>query len=512
MEKEIRPDRVAIYIRWSTEDQGDGTTLAVQSEACRHYLLSQGWQVREDLIFIDDGYSGGSLERPALGRLRQEAKNGEIDCVVVFRLDRLSRSVIDTVMLVLQEWDGLTHVKSAREPVDTTTAMGRQFFYMLVSYAEWERNVIRERMFSGKLRRAREGRSPGMPAPYGYRKGPTPGSLTPLEEEAAAVRQAFRLAEAGAAHREIARALTACGFPTRKGGPWSTSLVSKLLRNPIYSGLLVWGRRRVNPRWGKAPGERKYRAAEPHVVAPGTSLPPLVAQAQFERVQAALSRKRQVPPAAAGSVHLLSGLLRCGRCQGPMQYNRYRHWAYYRCTCKAPAVPAALVEDAVAREVTARYGATALAEALATLTQHRRDEAEKAAAAGAALAGARRRLEAQAHRIDRDYREGRLSAAERAELLAAVRAEAAQLQPPTLAVTVAPPVEPRDPWTALTPREQKEILGHLLDAVQAARAGRDTVEITLTWAGAPPAQSAPVSWDVHTESSKPSGAAPDRPG
>jgi hypothetical protein len=63
--KAIDPDRVAIYIRWSTDDQGDGTTLDVQMEGCRHYALSQGWNVTEDLIFIDDGYSGGSLDRPA---------------------------------------------------------------------------------------------------------------------------------------------------------------------------------------------------------------------------------------------------------------------------------------------------------------------------------------------------------------------------------------------------------------------------------------------------------------
>lgn len=97
-----------------------------------------------------------------------------MDCVVVFKLDRLSRNVIDTVTLVLQEWEDLTHLKSAREPVDTTSAMGKQVFYMLVS----------ERMFGGKMRRAKEGRSPGFLAPYGYHKGPTPGTLALIDEEA----------------------------------------------------------------------------------------------------------------------------------------------------------------------------------------------------------------------------------------------------------------------------------------------------------------------------------------
>jgi site-specific DNA recombinase len=107
-EKGIDPDKVAIYIRWSTDDQSDGTTLEVQQEGCKHYLLSQGWVVNEDLIFVDDGWSGGNLERPAMTRMRTLVRAGKVDCVVVFKLDRLSRSVIDMVNLVLEEWDGQT--------------------------------------------------------------------------------------------------------------------------------------------------------------------------------------------------------------------------------------------------------------------------------------------------------------------------------------------------------------------------------------------------------------------
>ncbi|HWI52739.1 MAG TPA: recombinase family protein, partial [Symbiobacteriaceae bacterium] len=85
--KEIRPDHVAIYIRWSTEDQGEGTTLDVQMDGCKACLGIQGWQFTSDLVFIDDGYSGGSLDRPALTRLRRLVSRGGIDCVVVYKLD-----------------------------------------------------------------------------------------------------------------------------------------------------------------------------------------------------------------------------------------------------------------------------------------------------------------------------------------------------------------------------------------------------------------------------------------
>ncbi|HWI53053.1 MAG TPA: recombinase family protein, partial [Symbiobacteriaceae bacterium] len=161
--------QVAIYIRWSTEDQGEGTTLDVQMEACQAFILSQGWSVAPERIYIDDGISGGTLERPALSRLRSAISQGFVDCVVVYKLDRLSRSVVDMVRLVLDEWEGHCCIKSAREPIDTLTQTGRLFFYQLMSFAEWERSVIRERTFAGKLRRAQEGKNPGITAAYGYR-------------------------------------------------------------------------------------------------------------------------------------------------------------------------------------------------------------------------------------------------------------------------------------------------------------------------------------------------------
>jgi site-specific DNA recombinase len=165
--------QAAIYIRWSTEDQGDGTTLDVQLEACRAYLAGQGWPFNPGHIFIDEGVSGATLQRPALTRLREAVARGQVDCVVVYKLDRLSRSVVDVVKLVLDEWDGRCCVKSAREPIDTQTQ-------------------------AGKLRRAQEGRNPGMPAAYGFRLGPA-GLPEPCEPEARVVGLIFRLYLAGLA-------------------------------------------------------------------------------------------------------------------------------------------------------------------------------------------------------------------------------------------------------------------------------------------------------------------------
>ncbi|HLN60111.1 MAG TPA: recombinase family protein, partial [Symbiobacteriaceae bacterium] len=103
---DIDPRKAAIYIRWSTDDQGDGTTLEVQRRNCEMYVQSQGWHINPDLIFVDEGWSGGNLDRPGLNRLRAMVRKGAIDVVVVFKLDRLSRNVLDTVNLVLDEWEG----------------------------------------------------------------------------------------------------------------------------------------------------------------------------------------------------------------------------------------------------------------------------------------------------------------------------------------------------------------------------------------------------------------------
>jgi site-specific DNA recombinase len=246
----IRPDRVAVYIRWSTDDQAEGTTAAVQRETCRHYVLSQGWQFREELLFVDDGCSGGSLDRPALNRLRLLIRKGQIDCVVLFKIDRLSRNLVDTVNLVLREWEGRCHVRSAREAIDTTTPGGKMFFYTLVSFAEWERAVIRDRTLSGKLRRLREGKNPGFRPPYGFRRGAETGRFAVVPAEAPVVRQIFRLYLRGLGYSAIAAWLRRQGVCSRGGRPFTGKAVAAVLANPLYAGTLLYGRR---SRRGRAP-------------------------------------------------------------------------------------------------------------------------------------------------------------------------------------------------------------------------------------------------------------------
>lgn len=328
---QIRPDRVALYIRWSTDDQADGTTLAVQREGCELYARSQGWSVRPELTFIDEGCSGGDLNRPALTRLRAAVAAGEVDCVLLFKLDRLSRNLVDTVNLVLREWEGRCHLKCARESIDTSNPAGKMLFYTLVSFAEWERAVIRERTLSGKLRRLQEGRNPGFRPPFGLRTGPTPGSFALVEHEAAIVRRVFALARAGYGPTRIARLLHAEGAHLRGGRPPTPQSVSAMLQNPIYCGRIAYGRRVPNP-LRHAGGARQVKSRQPATVVEAPNLPRVVAPTLFDQVQR-LRRggSGRAPSRAASSPHLLTGLARC-RCGSPLVGLRRPGASYYRCT------------------------------------------------------------------------------------------------------------------------------------------------------------------------------------
>ncbi len=332
----IEPRKVAIYVRWSTEDQGDGTTLEVQMSGCRHYVLSQGWEVNEDLIFIDDGYSGGSLERPAMKKLRAAVQRGEVQCVVVLKLDRLSRSVVDTVNLVLREWGDRCYIKSARENIDTTNQAGKMFFYILVSYAEWERSVIKERTWSGKLKRAEEGRNPGFKAPYGYKWGED-NRLVIVLEEADIVRRIFDETLNGRGTRVIAAKLNEDGIRFRGGREWTAVTLRKMLNHRLYMGDFQYGATKINPNYGQREGEKWFLEVDEPLVDLVGGAPAIVSREVWEAVQVSKKGRDMVKNRKSGraysSDHLLTGILRC-KCGGSM-VGRYPGGkfttAYYHC-------------------------------------------------------------------------------------------------------------------------------------------------------------------------------------
>jgi site-specific DNA recombinase len=503
----VDPQKVALYIRWSTEDQGEGTTLDVQLEGCRHYVLSQGWQVNDALMFVDDGYSGGTLDRPALNRLRRLVAGGEVDCVVVFKLDRLSRSVVDTVNLVLREWEQKCEVRSAREAIDTGSHGGRMFFYTLVSFAEWERSTIRDRTFAGRVRRAQEGRNPGRSLPYGYATGGRPGAVVLVEHEAATVRRIFDRYTSGESVRAIAAALNAEGCSGPRGGRWSGPTVARLLANETYTGKLVFGATT------RSAGRRVVR--EPLVVREN-ALPAVVTPAEFARARSIREgrpspSRRQGGGRALASAYLLSGLLECAQCGATMRarppYDR-SHGLYFclnrfhqgAAVCDCAHIRCPDLDALVAGELRQRYGEPGQREAyLAGHLAGLEGESARAAAESAQVQQRLAALEAEAAHVRRHFRQQAITVAEFRQLTAELEAEAAGLreQQQRLAIRqeqlqAAAGARPAllqaarqvDHWEQLSPTEQKNVLRFFVERVRAYKpSGRSELHCEITWKG-----------------------------
>lgn len=513
----IGADRVAAYVRWSTDDQANGTTLAVQRDACLHFIRSQGWVWREDLLFVDDGHSGGSLQRPAMARLRAAVAAGELDCVVVHKIDRLSRNIVDATQLVLREWRGRCHLKSVLEPIDTATDMGRMIFGLLAMFADFERAAIRERTQGGKIRRIRDGEQMhGRPA-FGYAPHPSQkGRWVEEPARAALVRRMFTLVAGGMSAGRLTRLLNAEGALTAGGRPWSVSSLLHLLHNPTYSGVVEYGRTSLLPAGegtaaGGGPHRVRVRHAAPRVRGATAAAPALVPPETFAAAQAVLAGHRARLAAAGaraqGSPHLLVGISECACGRGLVHKSpgsrRPGRTRYYLCpgrregTCGAsapiPAVEAELLVQEAFLAVFAVEGLERqrLQRALAGAAAPPGDRAAPVAAARRQL----RRLEAEEAHLLRAARAGTLPLDELRALRASLRRDRAEAlgrlameeeQRGRAAATeglLAGPLQPRALWEGLEAWRQREVLrGCLQGRIRLLRpAAGGEVRIEARW-------------------------------
>jgi site-specific DNA recombinase len=322
--------RCAIYTRKSSEEglEQDFNSLHAQREACAAYVLSQaseGWVLNAD-EYDDGGISGGTLERPALQRLLADVADGKVDIIVVYKVDRLTRSLLDFAKLV-ESFDaaGVSFV-SITQSFNTTTSMGRLTLNMLLSFAQFEREVTAERIRDKIAASKAKGMWMGGTPPLGYAKNER--SLKIVEAEAAFVRDLFArylaLGTVGRLVEDLAgRGITspvrilASGRQTG-GGPLGRGQLYYLLSNPVYLGLI---RHR----------DKTY---------PGLH-PPIIDAASWEAVQAQLaantqgaSRQRSARPSLlaglvqdeAGRALLASHASKAGSGKGEGRRVRYRYY------------------------------------------------------------------------------------------------------------------------------------------------------------------------------------------
>jgi site-specific DNA recombinase len=342
----------AIYARVSSERQRQDETIGSQTVGLRELATARGLLVTEDLVFEDEGFSGASVQRPALERLRDRAAEGCFEVLLCHAPDRLARRYAYQVLLLEELARSGVEVCFAKEPERGGTPedeLLRQFQGMI---AEYERAQIAERTRRGKAHRARGGSQAVMSgAPYGYRyvkKADHCDAYWEIDEvQAEIVREVFaRYVDQGISIGELARWLTARGVPTKTGkAVWDRSTVWAMLRNPAYRGQAAFGKTKTSERHGgptrttRARGERHGRRltrqdqpAEKWTFIP---VPPLITEQTFELAQARLVDNAHFSKRNTKQLTLLQGVLVCRECG----YSCYRtstrtsnkRISYYRC-------------------------------------------------------------------------------------------------------------------------------------------------------------------------------------
>ncbi|MBM3740765.1 MAG: recombinase family protein [Acidobacteria bacterium] len=349
--------RCAIYTRKSTEEglNQEFNSLDAQREAAEAYILSQkhdGWTL-VPTQYSDGGYTGANIERPGVKQLLADIEDAKIDCVVVYKVDRLSRSLIDfSKMMELFEKHGVCFV-SVTQQFNTNSSLGRLTLNILLSFAQFEREIISERTRDKQVAARKKGKWTGGHILMGYDLDSRGGKLTVNLDEAERVREMFRLYLEGTQVTEIVQRFDKLGWRNKQwttqdgklygGSPLRRCHIYKLLGNILYTGQVKVGDEVF-------PGEHEA----------------IIDQQTFDLAQKRLKENAWTP----GNEHrvkfdaLLRGLIYCSCCGSGMystysanKERRYRYYVCYRSQqklegyCTSRSVSAPSVEEAVVESI-----------------------------------------------------------------------------------------------------------------------------------------------------------------
>ena len=328
--------RAAIYCRVSTEDQEkEGTSLDSQREACLAKAKEPGYEVAEDFV-LSETYSGLTLDRPKLSQLRQWVNDKEVDAVIAYTLDRLSRDPVHFIILQEELEKSGVELVLVTETVDSSD-LGKLITYIKGYAAKLEAGKIRERTMRGIRERVKAGKMPsGRRARlYGYSylpgKGVGEGVRYVNKAEAKWVKEIYHwLVEEGLTLNGITYRLRTLGVPTPSGkGFWIRSTVYKILTNPAYGGrtyCFTHVHKETDKHYKKNRKARKtsieIKPYEEGIEVKGAT-PPLIEPELFEAAQARLRANKQQANRNGKVKYLLRGHIYCSRC-------RRKYWGYSR--------------------------------------------------------------------------------------------------------------------------------------------------------------------------------------
>jgi site-specific DNA recombinase len=430
--------RAAIYARVSTERQGRDQTIDSQLDALRRWAAAHGHELKDDHVYIDEGYSGARLDRPALDRLRDAAREGEFDVIGAYSPDRLARRYAYQILLLEEFRKAACDVEFIERPI-SDDPHDQLLLQIQGAIAEYERAVLGERFRRGKLQKARAGHWIAGQAPFGYRYVPNrdgvPGHLEVEEAEAEVVRMLYRwLIDERMTVRQILKRLAAGPWRPRNGKRlWSNSVVHRVLSDPLYSGtadanrhVLVAPRRprTAGPRAGQ-PTCRKDRPREEWIPIP---VPAIIDAVTYQ--DASEQRARNSALSFRNNTrndYLLRCLLTCRTCgfamcgvtsSGAGGRRRHRYYICHgkdtmardrACPCPQPRTRVEELDAAVWDHV------KRLLDDPATLAARFEERARQADALDAGADAAGQKCEARLRRLDRE--EQRLLDAYQAEAI-----------------------------------------------------------------------------------------------
>lgn len=334
------PVRCAIYTRQSVDSQDDLSSCQVQFDACCAFVQSQagaGWVLVEDR-FDDEGYSGATLGRPALERLLGVVRSGGVDRVVVYRLDRLSRSLRHFVQLSEELRSHNVALTIVSAPMLGAAALDNMMLNVMASFAEFEREMTATRMAEAREYLKLHGRRVAGAVPFGYSAAPRTKQLVVVSEEAEIVSRIFQWAAAKMTPSTIVALANTQGWRTKNNNRWTPRQVQYTLTNYVYAGLVLDG-------YGFRKGCHEG----------------LITKEIYDQFQALLAERRSRKPgrAKAAIPWPLLGLVCCGSCGRPLSTHTIRRgsviYRYYQCRstaggrepCKGVLVRAHEIESAV---------------------------------------------------------------------------------------------------------------------------------------------------------------------
>ncbi len=356
MPRQPTPIRYAIYTRQSTESHAVPSSCKAQFETCREHARSSG----EKLYWIgqrfdDEGFSGDTLDRPALKRLRKVIEQKKIQRLYITALDRLSRRTTYTLQLMDECDRAGVEIHAADLPSGPANADTQLLRNIMASFAEFEREMIKERLADTRSYLKQHGRRLAGKPPYGYDADHETKQLIPNRGEARRVRAIFKMAAEGLRPSEITERINRKGWRTKiyvakrtgnrtGGGKWTTRQVTALLRNPIYRGRF---------RDGETTREGSHEA--------------LVDEVLFQSVQDQIDRRKTTQTSGGGGYKIefpLRGKVICPKCKRTMSpYSIPRKkgqakvlYRYYRCRSTAGGRPPCRGSQYDAYELERRVG------------------------------------------------------------------------------------------------------------------------------------------------------------